>query len=159
VQPPPRAAYVVDTTSPYTAVVMNADADAVLARAAAEATRRLGPSVLLNVWLDAGSDEHVRVHLGEHEIGTLPDAAARLFATDLGAATELFDESLRVRATLTPASPGRSALLEIGTPKQATSPIPNRLTIWVSRCRRANYRSRRPRRALPVAVPRTGIGE
>lgn len=119
-QPPPRAAYVVDTTGPATAVAVDPDAEPVLARAAAEATRRLGPVVLLDVWLDADSDQHLRVHLGEHEIGSLHDGAARLFATDLRAATELFDESIRVRATLTPASSERAALLEIGRPKHAT---------------------------------------
>lgn len=117
-RPSPRATYRVDTRRPFVAITLNPGAAGVLDRAVAEATRRVGPAVFVDVWLErAGADEDVHVYLGEHDVGALSDEATRWFALDLSAAAELFDEAVRVRAMLTPGATGRSAALEIGKPE------------------------------------------
>ncbi len=119
-QPPPHAAYRVRTSSPYVAITLHPDSGPVLTRACEQATRRMGPDVLIDVWLDTPDGHLIRAHLGVHEIGVLTEKLATRFAADMATATELFDEAVRVRATVTPSTPDRAAMVEIGTPTHAT---------------------------------------
>lgn len=82
-QRPARATYRV-TTEPgrYIAVELDDDAHDWLARLTTDTPRRLGPYVLIDVWLtphDPSGDSPPRLvaHIGNHRVGTVPlDTAA-----------------------------------------------------------------------------------
>ena len=82
-QRPARATYRVATEpGRYTAVELDDDAHDWLARLTTDTPRRLGPYVLIDVWLtphDPSGDSPPRLvaHIGNHRVGTVPlDTAA-----------------------------------------------------------------------------------
>lgn len=96
-RPPDRAAYPVPTTSRYDAVRVDDAERNRLQRVRAEATRRLGPWVLIDAWLTRGPDHLVTVYIGQRLIGTVVDDG-RWDTAFAGAA--LFDEDPVLTARL-----------------------------------------------------------
>ena len=105
-QRPARATYRV-TTEPgrYIAVDLDDDAQDWLARIVTDTPRRLGPYVLVDVWLtphDPSGDSPPRLvaHIGSHRVGTVPAANTNAFHHVMHAA-ELFDEDPYLPGRLT----------------------------------------------------------
>jgi hypothetical protein len=121
-QPPDEASYPIRAEGSCAAVILNEDALPRLARAAAEGPRRLGPHVLVDLWLSTPDGEDVEagtvvVHLGDAAIGTLPALVAAKFAPDMAAAASL-DELVYVPGRLTSTTADMPPILEIRQPGQ-----------------------------------------
>ena len=105
-QRPARATYRV-TTEPgrYIAVDLDDDAHDWLARIITDTPRRLGPYVLIDVWLtphdpSGHSPPRLVAHIGSHRVGTVPAADTHAFHHVMHAAA-LFDEDPYLPGRLT----------------------------------------------------------
>jgi hypothetical protein len=114
-QPPDEASYPIRARGSIAAVTLNEDALPLLARAAAEGPRHLGPYVLVDLWLKTSDGGGVAVHLGDTAVGILPGPTAANFRPDMAAAARL-DELVRVPGRLILAMAGMPPILEIREP-------------------------------------------
>ena len=123
-QPPPKASYPMPSGSrhQWAIVQLSPSSQGWLTRAAAEASRPLGPFTQVDAWLTVESEpvanggDQVVVHLGEHSVGTLSAEDGRRMSTYLAAA-DFYDEYARVRARIfTQPGDAEPATLEIKLP-------------------------------------------
>ena len=98
-RPPDRATYRVPTGRRHVAVRLDAAGGAWLERIRAQAARRIGPWVLVDVWLTREQAGPVVVHIGQQPIGTVDDDGRYENAF---AAAALFDEDPVLTARLVP---------------------------------------------------------
>ncbi|MGI8760244.1 MAG: hypothetical protein ACR2LF_02870 [Jatrophihabitantaceae bacterium] len=118
-QPPDRAAYpMIADRNRYTPVQLDAAANDLLERVRTEGPRRMGPWVLIDVWL-AREDPigPLVASIGAHRVGTIPETHANEFDSAMRAAT-LFDEDPFVRGRLTAADGTGAIVLEISLPER-----------------------------------------
>jgi hypothetical protein len=117
-RPPKRAAYPALTSRDrFTAVDLDAAAHDWLQQVGAEAPRRIGRFVLLEVWLSQETPEgSLVVHIGERGVGTVPEDEARNYDQILRAAA-VFDEDPFLLARLATSTASRPAVLEISLPE------------------------------------------
>lgn len=118
-QPPDRASYpAVAARDRYTSVQLDAAAREWLERVRTEAPQRMGPWVLVDVWLtredEAGS---LVAHIGERRVGTVRLSDTKEFDHALRAAA-LFDEDPFVRGRLTSFDGTGATVLEIPLPER-----------------------------------------
>ena len=118
-QPPDRAAYpVIAARDRHTSVELDAEAHDWLERVRAEAPRRLGPWILIDVWLTREDPAGPLVaYVGEQRVGTVSQTETKAFDHALRAAA-LFDEDLLVEGRLTSADGTGAAVLEIPLPER-----------------------------------------
>ena len=120
-RPPDRASYPVPTSRDrYVSVELDAATRDWLARIATEAPRRVGPVVLVDVWLSLDQQATQLVaHIGDHRVGTIKTADADAFDQVMRAA-ELFDEDPYFPGRLTHAGEPGPLALEIPLPEYAS---------------------------------------
>jgi hypothetical protein len=116
--PPDRAAFpMIADRNRYTPVQLDAAARDLLERVRTEGPRRVGPWVLIDVWLarevPAGA---LIASIGAQRVGTIPQSQANEFDHALRAAS-LFDEDPVVRGRLTAADGTGAIALEIPLPE------------------------------------------
>ncbi len=99
-RPPDRAGYRVPTDGRYDAVRLDAAGRARLVRVRAQATRRIGPWVLVDAWLTRDPAGPVTVHIGKQPVGTVDNDDGRYDNAFTAAA--LFDEEPVLTARLVP---------------------------------------------------------
>jgi hypothetical protein len=118
-QPPGRASYPMRTElGLYTPIELDAAAHDWLERVRAEAPRRIGPWVLVDVWLTRGHPAGaLPAHIGEHHAGNVPEATASKFNQVMRAAA-LFDEDPFACARLTGRKGPHPAVLEVPLPER-----------------------------------------
>lgn len=118
-QPPDRAAYpVIAARDRHTSVELDAEAHDWLERVRAEAPRRLGPWVLIDVWLTREEPTGpVVAYVGEQRVGTVSQSERKAFDQALRAAA-LFDEDPFLKGRLTSADGTGAAVLEIPLPER-----------------------------------------
>ena len=115
-QPPDRAAYpMIADRQRYAAVELDAAAHDWLDRVRTEAPRRMGPWILIDVWLSRSEAAgQIAAHIGERFVGTVKHGDLHEFDGVMRAAT-LFDEDPFVRGRLTTAG---AVVLEIPLPER-----------------------------------------
>lgn len=115
-QPPSRASYPVHGGHRYVVVELEASAHDWLARVWAEAPRRMGLWVLVDVWLTRESfASQLIAHIGEQRVGTIRQADVSAFDQIMSAAA-LFDEDPFLRGRLLGAQGSNSVVLEVPLP-------------------------------------------
>jgi hypothetical protein len=117
-QPPDRAAYpMIADRNRYTPIKLDAEARDWLERVRTEAPRRMGPWVLVDVWLSKNEIAGlIRAHIGERLVGTITPGDADEF-NDVMRAAVLFDEDPFVRGRLTTTDMTAAVVLEIPLPQ------------------------------------------
>jgi hypothetical protein len=117
-QPPDRAAYpMIADRNRHTPIEVDAAAHDWLERVRTEAPRRMGPWVLIDVWLSQEvAASPIQTHIGERLVGTLRHSDYDKFHGVMRAAA-LFDEDPFVRGRLTSSDGEGPATLEIPLPQ------------------------------------------
>jgi hypothetical protein len=118
-QPPDRAAYpMIADRSRYTPVQLDAAASDLLERVRNEGPRRVGPWVLIDVWLARKDPTGPLVaSIGDQRVGTISQTHANEFDAAMRAAM-LFDEDPFARGRLTATDGTGAVVLEIPLPER-----------------------------------------
>lgn len=117
-QPPDRATYpMIADRNRYASIDLDPGAHDWIDRVRTEAPRRMGPWVLVDVWLARdNSTALIGAHIGERRVGTIRPDDSNEF-DDVTRAAALFDEDPFVRGRLTTAETAGALVLEIPLPK------------------------------------------